>query len=120
MYLCGQMRPQTPKIFHHLFPKMIWKQDVTGKELFLTFDDGPHPEITPKVLNILAQFEAKACFFCVGDNVRKYPEAFQQVKEAGHLVGNHTFHHLVGWKTPTQEYLNDVAQCNQLGKLLHN
>lgn len=107
------MRPQTPKILQHLFPKMIWKEPVHNKELFLTFDDGPHPEITPKVLNILARFEAKACFFCVGDNARKYPETLSLVLEAGHLVGNHTFHHLNGWKTSTQHYVEDVLQCNE-------
>lgn len=114
MYLCGQMRPQTPEFLHRLFPKLLWKENVSDKEIFLTFDDGPNPKITSKLLNILAQFEAKACFFCVGDNVRKYPEPFQQVKNAGHLVANHTFHHLKGWTTPTKEYVEDVALCNEL------
>ncbi|MBN2616658.1 MAG: polysaccharide deacetylase family protein [Bacteroidales bacterium] len=108
------MRPQTPEFLHRFFPKMLWKEAVTGKEIYLTFDDGPHPKITPKVLNILAQFEAKACFFCVGDNVRKYPETFQQVRDAGHLVGNHTFHHLKGWGMTTEAYVEDVALCNEL------
>lgn len=79
--------------------------------IYLTFDDGPVPEFTPFVLDTLAQFEAKATFFCVGDNIRKYPEVFAQVQAAGHQVGNHTVHHLNGWKTPNEEYFQEVNTC---------
>ena len=94
--------------------KLIW--DIPGKpgKIFLTFDDGPIPEITPKVLDILEQYNAKATFFCVGDNVAKHPEVYQQVLDAGHLTGNHTFHHLNGWKTSVEEYINDVNKCSTL------
>ncbi len=113
-YLCTQMHIQTPKIFHRLFSQLLWKVKVTSKIIYLTFDDGPHPKITPKVLNILADYGAKASFFCVGDNVQKYPETFQQIVGAGHVVGNHTFHHLKGWKTPNDIYFQDVAACQNL------
>jgi len=108
------MHIQTPKIIHHLFPQLLWKVSVISKVIYLTFDDGPHPEITPKVLNILADYEAKASFFCVGDNVQKYPETFRQVLHAGHAVGNHTFHHIKGWKTPNDLYFQDVGACQSL------
>ena len=93
---------------------LIW--DIPGKsgKIYLTFDDGPIPEITPKVLDILERHNAKATFFCVGDNVSKHPEVYQQVVNAGHANGNHTFHHLNGWKTSVEEYINDVNKCSKL------
>ena len=108
------MHIQTPKIFHRLFPQLLWKVNVTSKIIYLTFDDGPHPKITPKVLNILADYGVKASFFCVGENVRKYPGTFKQIIMAGHTVGNHTFHHLKGWVTPNEAYLEDVKSCHAL------
>ncbi|UBM63502.1 polysaccharide deacetylase family protein [Candidatus Sulfidibacterium hydrothermale] len=108
------MKFQTPTFIHRLFPELLWNVPVTDPVIYLTFDDGPHPDITPKVLNILAQFEAKACFFCVGDNVRKYPKVFHAVQKAGHLTGNHTFHHINGWRTPDEIYFRDVADCQKL------
>lgn len=107
------MKVQTPRFLHRLFPQLIWKEHVPSKEIYLTFDDGPHPGITPKVLNILAQFDAKACFFCVGENVHKHPDTFQSVLQAGHKVGNHTYNHLDGWKTSNDEYLANVKQCDE-------
>ena len=106
---------KSPGLLRSLTRKnLTW--DIPGKpgEIFLTFDDGPVPEITPRVLEILDQFNAKATFFCVGDNVSKYPEVYKQVIDAGHTTGNHTFHHLSGWKTPLEEYLADIELCNQL------
>jgi len=84
-----------------------------GKDVYLTFDDGPVPDITPAILEILAEREVQATFFCVGHNVVRYPELFRQVKEAGHSIGNHTFHHLNGWKTPPAAYVEDVNRCEQ-------
>lgn len=98
-----------PVILQQLMPSYTWKVDTEDKQLFLTFDDGPHPEITPWVLGQLKEFGAKATFFCVGDNVRKYPEVYQQILNENHAVGNHTFHHLNGWKTETSDYLKDVS-----------
>jgi peptidoglycan/xylan/chitin deacetylase (PgdA/CDA1 family) len=98
-----------PVILQQLMPSYTWKVDTEDKQLFLTFDDGPHPEITPWVLAQLKEFGAKATFFCVGDNVRKYPDVYEQILKENHAVGNHTFHHLNGWKTDTNDYLKDVA-----------
>jgi peptidoglycan-N-acetylglucosamine deacetylase len=83
------------------------------KVIYLTFDDGPVPEATPEVLDILAKYNARATFFMVGDNVRKYPDVFSRVKEEGHAFGNHTFHHLNGWHTPPGLYLDDVSRCGE-------
>ncbi len=85
----------------------------TGKAVYLTFDDGPIPEVTPKVLAILAKYNVKATFFMVGENIDKHPEVFRQVVEAGHQLGNHTYNHLKGWKTPFDEYMSNVARCNK-------
>lgn len=98
-----------PVILQQLMPSYTWKVDTEDKQLFLTFDDGPHPEITPWVLAQLKEFGAKATFFCVGDNVRKYPHIYEQILKENHAVGNHTFHHLNGWKTETSDYLKDVS-----------
>lgn len=94
--------------------KLIWDIPNNPGKIFLSFDDGPIPEITPKVLDILEQFNAKATFFCVGENVEKHPEVYQQVLDDGHATGNHTFHHLNGWKTSVEEYIRDVDKCKAL------
>jgi peptidoglycan/xylan/chitin deacetylase (PgdA/CDA1 family) len=86
---------------------------AAGKVIYLTFDDGPIPETTPEVLSILRQYQALATFFVVGDNVRKHPEVFAMVQEAGHSFGNHTFHHLNGWRTSPGAYLYDVQRCGE-------
>ncbi len=108
---------KSPGILRSLTRKnLTWELPARAGEIFLTFDDGPIPEITPQVLDILKQYQAKATFFCVGDNVLKHPDVYQQVLEAGHTTGNHTFHHLNGWKTPLIEYLADIEKCSQLVK----
>ena len=108
---------KSPGILRSLTRKnLTWDFPGRTKEIFLTFDDGPIPEITPQVLEILNLYQAKATFFCVGDNVQKHAGVYQQVTEAGHVIGNHTFHHLSGWKTPLDEYLADIEMCNQLVK----
>ncbi len=84
------------------------------KRLYLTFDDGPHPEVTPEVLEILAVYDAKASFFCVGENVSNHPDVYQKVRDAGHLTGNHSYNHLNGWKTPLNEYYENVNKCREL------
>jgi peptidoglycan-N-acetylglucosamine deacetylase len=101
-----------------LFPRRLWnlKPNDDSKIIYLTFDDGPIPEVTPMVLELLDQYNAKATFFCVGDNVKKHPQIFQSLLKKGHSVGNHTFHHKNGWNTNSIEYLEDVKQCGELFK----
>jgi peptidoglycan-N-acetylglucosamine deacetylase len=91
-----------------------WKVKTNRKEIFLTFDDGPIPEITPWVLDQLDEYKTRATFFCVGDNVRKYPDVFEEVSKRGHAVGNHSFNHLKAWNTPFNEYIGNVKQCKEL------
>ena len=98
-----------PSFIQKLFSSYTWKVKTKDKLLFLTFDDGPHPEITPWVLAQLQQYQAKASFFCVADNVHKYPQTYAQILASNHAVGNHTYHHKNGWYTKVHEYLTDVA-----------
>lgn len=94
-----------------IFPNYIWKIKTDGKKVFLTFDDGPTPEITEWVLNELKKYDAKATFFCIGDNIKKFPEIFQKLITDKHSIGNHTFNHLNGWKTDVTKYLDNVLLC---------
>ncbi|NRA94042.1 MAG: polysaccharide deacetylase family protein [Psychroserpens sp.] len=99
---------KTPAVAKKLFPNYLWNVQTEKKELYLTFDDGPTPEVTKWVLQTLDQFEAKATFFCIGSNIAKHSELFQTIVAQGHAIGNHTQNHLKGWKTKTKTYLNDV------------
>ncbi len=81
--------------------------------VYLTFDDGPIPEVTPWVLDILDQYQIKATFFCVGDNVRKFPENYKEILKRGHKVGNHTHNHLQGWKTFGRKFVNNVKESSR-------
>ena len=94
-------------IFQRLYPYGIFR---TGQAVYLTFDDGPIPEVTPAVLDILAKYGVKATFFMVGENIEKHPEVYEQVVKAGHSIGNHTYNHLKGWKYSTKEYLANVEK----------
>ena len=84
-----------------------------GNRVYLTFDDGPHPEITVRVLDLLAQYGAKASFFCIGDNVARYPGVYRRILEEGHTVGNHTYHHLNAWKVSNEEWMADIRKAAQ-------
>jgi peptidoglycan/xylan/chitin deacetylase (PgdA/CDA1 family) len=97
-----------------MFPLAIWRLPSGGKTLYLTFDDGPIPGITPRVLEILNNKGIKATFFCVGENVFKYPDIYEQIKNEGHSVGNHTYNHLQGIKCSTGHYLNNIEKANEL------
>tara|TARA_R110002073_G_scaffold56835_5_gene144366 strand:+ start:14452 stop:15105 length:654 start_codon:yes stop_codon:yes gene_type:complete len=104
----------TPKVVKALFPTLIWDISTTTKDIYLTFDDGPTPNITNWVINTLKQFNAKATFFCIGKNIEKHPSLFQQIIKHGHGIGNHTHNHVKGWKTSVDAYLNDVAQAQKV------
>ena len=104
---------RTPILLQWLYPSLIWHQSRSKKSIYLTFDDGPIPEITPLVLEILNQYQIKATFFCVGDNVVKHRNVLVEIIKAGHQIGNHTQHHLNGWNTDLNKYLKNIALCDQ-------
>ena len=109
MYL---VRP--PYLYKKILSKAIWRLNPLEKKIYLTFDDGPIPEVTSWVLNLLRQSTIKATFFCVGENVAKNPEVFNQIIEDGHSIGNHTFNHLNGWNTDTNKYIQNIKLCDEL------
>lgn len=102
---------KVPKIIKHLFFNQVWNIPNTENTIYLTFDDGPTPEITEKVLEILDKNQIKATFFCIGDNVRKHPEIVQKIISKQHSVGNHTYSHLKGWNTTTKTYISNTEAC---------
>lgn len=95
-----------------LFPRYTWRMPDREKTVYLTFDDGPHPIITPWVLEQLAAYGAAATFFCIGKNVVQYPAVYRRILAAGHRTGNHTYSHPNGWKTETTAYLEDVKKAS--------
>ena len=106
---------QPPFFYRLLFTEAIWRILHRGKKVvYLTFDDGPIPEETPWVLDVLDRYDVKATFFMVGDNVRKYPEVFEEVKRRGHSYGNHTMHHLQGLKENATTFFRDITEADQL------
>ncbi len=104
----------TPQYVQALFPDLIWKMSGDRNVLYLTFDDGPIPEVTPWVMDVLGKYNAKATFFCVGDNVRKYPAIYHQLIDEGHTVGNHTQNHLSGWSTENLSYFHNIRHCARM------
>jgi peptidoglycan/xylan/chitin deacetylase (PgdA/CDA1 family) len=103
---------KTPWWLKKIYSSYTWNIPTKEKNLYLTFDDGPHPEITLFVLKELKKYEALATFFCIGKNVLAYPDAYKQIFDEGHSVGNHTQNHLNGWKTPNDVYMNDIAEAS--------
>jgi len=104
---------KTPLVVKKMFPNYIWDLATNEKTIYLSFDDGPTPEITDWVLEILNQFNAKATFFCIGNNIEKHPDIFQNILTQGHIIGNHTHNHLKGWKTKTNDYLENVSKAQE-------
>ena len=104
---------QPPLLYRVLFPECVWRLHRKRKCVYLTFDDGPIPEVTPWVLDTLDHYGVKATFFCVGDNVRRNPELFEEIKRRGHNVGNHTMNHLQGIKVTSQRYLRNVLEAHR-------
>lgn len=107
------------RLLSFLFPQYTWqkkdkhKGNNNDKVVYLTFDDGPIPEVTEWVLQLLQQHQIKATFFCIGDNIRKHPQLFQRILAEQHQIGNHTYHHLNGWKSTFEEYVRNVDLCQQ-------
>ncbi len=102
---------KTPALLEYLFSGRMWRMPSDERALYLTFDDGPHPRITNNVLDLLAQYDAKATFFCIGHRVIDHPDVYQRLIAEGHAVGNHTHRHLNGWKTRDEKYLADIHQA---------
>jgi peptidoglycan/xylan/chitin deacetylase (PgdA/CDA1 family) len=102
---------KTNPLIKKIFSKLIWDLPNSDKKIYLTFDDGPIPEVTEWVLDVLKQEGIKATFFCIGDNIRKHPTIYNRIHSEGHQTGNHTFHHLKGWKTNTANYIADFKLC---------
>lgn len=105
---------KTHRIIKLLFPKYLWSIPDVEKKVYLTFDDGPIPEITEWVLEILKEENIPATFFCIGDNIKKHPDIFKKVVLTDHSIGNHTFNHLKGWKTSVKEYIQNFETCEEI------
>jgi peptidoglycan/xylan/chitin deacetylase (PgdA/CDA1 family) len=102
---------RTPFLLRKIYPNYYWKINTNEPKIYLTFDDGPIPEVTPFVLDTLKSYQAKSTFFCIGDNIRKHPEVFRRIEDEGHIAANHTFNHLSGWKTDNESYLLNIEEC---------
>jgi peptidoglycan/xylan/chitin deacetylase (PgdA/CDA1 family) len=105
---------KTPFWLRAIYPNCTWKIPSKEKVIYLSFDDGPHPQATPFVLGELKKYKAKATFFCIGNNVLKHPNIYESILLAGHAVGNHTYDHLNGWKTDTNSYLENINDAASL------
>ena len=111
---------QPPQFIRRLYPRACWRMDSSERAVYLTFDDGPIPEVTPWVLDVLDKYRIKATFFMVGDNVRKHPDEFKMVVERGHRIGNHTYNHIGGFRWFSWKYLGNVQRAEEIlqtGKL---
>lgn len=104
---------KTHYLIKKILSRFVWDLPNKEKKIYLTFDDGPTPEITEWTLNQLKQFDAKATFFCIGENIQKHPEIFHKILNEGHSIGNHTFNHLNGWETSTGNYIENVLECDK-------
>ena len=102
---------KTPWWLKKIYPGLVWQMPAEEKTIYLSFDDGPHPEITPFVLEQLKRYDARATFFCIGKNVNEYPQIYRQILMEGHRVGNHTQNHLNGWKVADDRYIANVLEA---------
>jgi peptidoglycan/xylan/chitin deacetylase (PgdA/CDA1 family) len=105
---------KSPLLLKWFYSALTWNKSRSQKIIYLTFDDGPVPNVTEFVLNTLKSFKIKATFFCIGDNIIKHPEVFERLKNEGHTIGNHTFNHLNGWKTTNNTYVQNFLKCQEL------
>lgn len=105
------MNVQVPDFIRPFLGKLTWRRNPSSKVIYLTFDDGPVPEVTPQVLDLLDEYKLKATFFCVGENVQKHPLLYQEVLKRGHKTGNHTFNHLKGYSVNAEEYVANIQKA---------
>jgi len=105
---------KTPALVSRYFKNYVWDKPNTKNKIYLTFDDGPIPEVTPWVLEVLKQYQIPATFFCVGENISKHPEIFREILKQNHSIGNHTYNHLKGWKITTENYLNNIQKTQKV------
>jgi len=103
-----------PSFLRWIYPNAVWNLPSEQKVVYLSFDDGPTPFVTEKVLELLEEYQAKATFFCIGKNIEQHPELFNLVKEKGHHIGSHTYSHLNGWKSNSTDYLTDYQKGREL------
>jgi len=104
-----------PKWSKRFYPNAIWDfSHLEERSIYLTFDDGPHTETTPKLLDLLDKYDAKATFFCLGKNVQRFPQLMDNIIQREHTIGNHGMNHLKGWNTPTEAYLKDVQEAAEI------
>ena len=106
--------PKTPSCIMRFFSKYTWRFSRDVKEIYLTFDDGPTPEVTQFVLDELKKYNAKATFFCIGKNILNHPDVFKKIKKSKHSIGNHTHNHLNGWATKNKDYIDNFLQCEHI------
>jgi peptidoglycan/xylan/chitin deacetylase (PgdA/CDA1 family) len=104
----------TPKFIQALFPSLVWRKETLNKEIWLTFDDGPNPEVTPWILSVLKKENVKATFFLVGQQIEEFPELVGAIIKEGHIIGNHSYSHKNGWLTNKEKYLEDIENCQVL------
>ena len=104
---------KVPKFVQRIFPSITWRKKNTKNNVWLTFDDGPTPEVTPFILNTLRKMDIKATFFLVGEQIDRYPELFNQIMNDGHRVANHSYSHINSWKSKSSVYLNDIEKCQK-------
>ena len=104
----------TPKFIQALFPSLVWRKETLDKEIWLTFDDGPTPEVTPWILSVLKKENVKATFFLVGQQIEEFPELVGAIIKDGHTIANHSYSHKNGWLTNKEKYLEDIDNCQEL------
>lgn len=100
-----------PKLIMKILPQLIWNIPNNDNKIFLTFDDGPIPHVTEWILDVLSEYDAKATFFCVGENIKKHPHIYQRILTEGHATGCHTYNHLNGWKTDNKTYIHNIEKA---------
>lgn len=105
---------KTPDLLKPVYKDLVWDVPTSKKEVFISFDDGPVPVATPYALDVLKEFDVRATFFCIGDNVLKHPDIFQRVIDDGHRIGNHSLNHLNGWKYNDYSYVKNVLECARI------